>query len=154
MAGWFMCSVRYSYTARVPHCDTTHQFHLYNNVSTMPLLFLIGLYSVWWQSVWGSCTEDLQGKKKTEILKCVHVCAYLYVYVKKALTTGSFCFILDLSNTRLNAQHLNLLRPGYGPGHDSRSSSHRIERLWWSSDPGRSRVFGWLCGYIPGMFIL
>lgn len=49
---------------------------------------------------------------------------------------------------------VNVLCSDYGPGHDSWSPGHRVERLWRSSDPGGSGVSGWICRYIPGTVIL
>lgn len=92
MAGWFMCSVRYGCTARVPQWDTAQQFHLNNILSIVPLLSLIGLYSIWWQSVWSSCTEDLQGKQNWDTEVCACLC--LLMCGEKAPHTGSV--ILDL----------------------------------------------------------
>lgn len=149
-AGWFMCSVRYSYTVGIQHCDNIQQFHLYSILFILPFLVLTGLHSIWWQSVWSSCTEDLQGKQTWDPEVCVCTCMSVPIYV--CLFVCLFC--LSFSSTHLNVQHLNVLCSDYGPGHDSWSSGHRVERLWWSSDPGRSRVFGWIRRYIPGMVIL
>lgn len=80
------------------------------------------------------------------------MCTCMSVPIYVCLFVCLFC--LSFSNTHLNVQHLNVLCSDHGPGHDSWSSGHRVERLWWSSDPGRSRVFGWIRRYIPGMVIL
>lgn len=141
MAGWCTCSVRYGCTAAVQQPDHTLQFLLCGIIFISHFFFsLAGLHSVRRQSVWSSRAEDLQGKWTT--LRFVH------------LQSVPFCFTWGFWNTYLDLNHLNILCPDYGPGHDSWSASDRAQRLRRRSDPGRSGVSGRICRYFPGIIIL